>query len=71
MHLCEKNFTLAIYAVYFNNYLYSENNRVTGLLGRHVQQMIDSRKSFPFLCKLINDPKIGEKLPNGRLVKIY
>lgn len=65
MFLCEANFTFAIYAVYFNNYLYAEKNRVVGLLGGQVQKIIDSRKGYPYLCKLVATPKTGEKQMNS------
>lgn len=70
MYFCEKlNFTVAVYAVYFNNYLYVENNICKGLLGRHYQRYVESKKGFPFNCKFIALEKIGEKLENGKKMK--
>lgn len=65
MYICEQNLTFAIYAVYFNDYLYAKNNKVEGVLGKHIQKLIDTRKSSPNLCNLINEPKVGDKQMNG------
>ena len=35
-----------------------------GVIGQKFQKLINTRKAFPSLCKLINQSKVGEKLPN-------
>lgn len=50
MHICETNYTVAVYALYFNNYLYAEDNRIKGRL---LSLSIDGPERLQFSNALI------------------
>ena len=41
------------------------NFKSTGLLGKHFQRLVASGRSQPFLCRYVEEERVGSKMKNG------